>query len=81
MRLFRKSTLFTLLLSGLLVGGTVSSKAGQESDCTKDIRKSEQKLAKEIDKHGMFSREAEKARRNLEKSRTKCWIAQTHKKR
>jgi|WetSurMetagenome_2_1015567.scaffolds.fasta_scaffold976681_2 hypothetical protein len=79
MRLSRKGALLTILLGGFL--GVVPSRAGQENDCVKDIRKAEQEVTKEIDKHGMFSKQAAKAQRKLDKARTKCWIAQTHKKR
>ncbi len=72
MRTFRKTTLISLVLSGCLLGGLVPLKADQRSDCEKRIHKAEQKLDKEIRKHGEHSHQAEKSRHDLEKARERC---------
>ena len=72
MHIFRKTTLISLVLSGCLLGGVVPLQADQRKDCEKRIRKAEQNLDKEVRKHGEHSRQAEKRRHELEKTRENC---------
>ncbi len=72
MRTFRQTTLISLVLSGCLLGGLVPLKADQRSDCEKRIHKAEQRLDKEIRKHGEHSRQAEKRRHELREAREQC---------
>lgn len=72
MRIFRKTTLISLVLSGCLLGGVVPLQADQRRDCEKRIRKAEQNLNKEVRKHGEHSRQAEKRRHELERTRENC---------
>jgi hypothetical protein len=71
MHIFRK-TMISLVLSGCLLGGVVPLQADRRSDCAKRIRKAEQNLDKEVRKHGEHSRQAEKRRHELEKTRENC---------
>ena len=71
MRIFKK-IMISLVLSGCLLGGVVPLQADRRSDCEKRIRKAEQKLEKEVRKHGERSRQAEKRRHDLERAREQC---------
>jgi len=54
----------------LLVGCMASALAGdRDHDCRERIEKAEAKLRREIDRHGERSRQAEKRRPQLEKTR------------
>jgi hypothetical protein len=72
MTILRKSTLTSLLLGSFLFGGAASLRADRWSDCEKNIQKAEDKLYKEIRKHGEYSRQAETRRRELEQARYGC---------
>ena len=72
MTILRKTTLTALLLGSCLIGGVVSLQADHRSDCEKRIRKAEDKLYKEVRKHGQYSRQAENRRRDLDEARYGC---------
>ena len=72
MTILRKTTLTSLILGSCLFGGTVSLQADHRSDCEKNIQKAEDKLYKEIRKHGEYSRQAENKRRDLDQAREGC---------
>lgn len=72
MTILRKTTLTALLLGSCLFGGVVSLQADHRSDCEKRIQKAEDKLYKEIRKHGEHSRQAENRRRDLDQARYGC---------
>ena len=72
MLIFQKTTLISLVLSGCLLGAVVPLQADQRRDCEKNIRKAEQNLNKEVKKHGEHSRQAEKRRQELERTRENC---------
>jgi F0F1-type ATP synthase membrane subunit b/b' len=69
--MFQKTHLVAAVLGGfLLVGSVVPSVAAD--NCEEHVRKAEEKLKKEIDRHGEQSSQAEHARRDVEKQRDKC---------
>src|SRR5262245_48635174 len=72
MTILRKTILTSLLLGSCLLGGVVSLHADNRSDCEKNIQKAEDKLYKEIRKHGEHSRQAANRRRELEQARYGC---------
>ncbi len=43
-----------------------------ESNCVKRMRKAEQKVEKEVKRHGQYSRQAQDARQKLEEARLSC---------
>lgn len=68
-----KSFLFAATLALWMLGGGVAiTKAGAPDDCAKRIQKAEDKLRKEVDKHGEHSPQAEQKRRDLEEVRRSC---------
>lgn len=56
----------------MLGGGVAITKAGAPDDCAKRIQKAEDKLRKEIDKHGEHSPQADQKRRDLDEVRRQC---------
>ena len=72
MHIFRKTALVSLVLSACLFGSVGPLQADQRKDCEKRIHKAEQNLDKEVRKHGEQSRQAEKRRHELEKTRENC---------
>ena len=69
-----KNFLFVLALGVLLLisGAILTRAADHDSNCRKRIHKAEEKLRKEIDRHGERSQQAEKRRRELEEVRRSC---------
>ena len=72
MTILRKTTLTSLLVGSCLFGGVASLQADHRNDCEKRIQKAEDKLYKEIRKHGEYSRQAENRRRELEQASYGC---------
>ena len=72
MTILRKTTLTSLILGSCLFGGAISLQADHRSDCEKNIQKAEDKLYKEIRKHGEYSRQAQNRRQQLEQARYGC---------
>lgn len=69
--MFQKSYLVAAILGGFLLLGAVAPSVAADR-CEEHVRKAEEKLKKEIDRHGEQSSQAEHARRDVEKQRTKC---------
>ena len=69
-----RNALFVAALGAcLLVGGAALAPAGDHaSDCERRIHKAEDKLRKEIDRHGEHSPQAEQKRHDLEEVRRSC---------
>jgi hypothetical protein len=68
----RYKTLFvSAMLGGSLLVGTVAPSVAADK-CGEHVRKAEDKLRKEIDRHGESSRQAEHARHDLETQRANC---------
>jgi len=69
-----KNILFVPALGVLLLisGASFTRAADRDSDCRKRVHKAEEKLRKEIDRHGERSQQAEKRRRELEEARRSC---------
>ena len=71
--MFRKNTVVAAMLGGaLLIGGALPSLADSRHDCEKRIRKAEDNLQREMQRHGERSREAERRRHDLERERQNC---------
>ena len=69
-----KSILFVPALGVLLLAGGVVRTQASDKDrhCQQRIHKAEEKLQKEIDRHGEHSRQAEKRRHELEEAKRSC---------
>ena len=69
-----KNILFVPALGVLLLaGGVARAQAGdRDRQCEQRIHRAEEKLRKEIDRHGEHSRQAEKRRHDLEEARRSC---------
>ena len=69
-----KSILFVPALGVLLLtGGVARTQAGDnDRQCEQRIHRAEEKLRKEIDRHGEQSPQAEKRRHELEEARRSC---------
>lgn len=71
-----KSILFVVALGvWLLAGGVAPAHAGDrdhDRKCEKRIHKAEEKLRKEVERHGEQSRQAEQKRHELEEARRSC---------
>ena len=69
-----KNILFVPALGVLLLAGGVARTQASDNDrqCQQRIHRAEEKLRKEIDRHGEHSRQAEKRRHDLEEARRSC---------
>ncbi len=69
-----KATLLAAALGGLLLLGSATPTQARDRDdkCAQRIHKAEEKLEREIHRHGEHSRQARNSRRNLEKARASC---------
>ena len=69
-----KSILFVPALGVLLLAGGVARTQASDNDrqCQQRIHRAEEKLRKEIDRHGEHSRQAEKRRHELEEAQRSC---------
>lgn len=69
-----KNILFVAALGvWLLVGGVAPTQAGDhDRQCEKRIHRAEEKLRREINRHGEASRQAERQRHELEEARRSC---------
>ena len=57
----------------LLVGGVARTQAGDsDRQCQQRVHRAEEKLRKEIDRHGEHIRQAERRRHELEEARRSC---------
>ena len=73
-RTLGRATFLAAALGGfLLLGSTAPVQARDRDDrCARRIHQAEEKLEKEIRRHGEHSRQAEKRRRELENARRGC---------
>lgn len=69
-----KSILLAAALSGFaLLGGAAPTHArDRDNNCAQRVRKAEANLRHEVERHGEYSRQAAKRRRQLEAAREKC---------
>jgi hypothetical protein len=67
--MYGKTILATLVGATLLVGGALPSIA---DDCEKRVRKAEQNLRREIDRHGEHGKDVGRFKRDLERERENC---------
>ena len=69
-----KNILFVAALGVLLLAGGVARTQASDNDrqCQQRIHRAEEKLRKEIDRHGEHSRQAEKRRHELEEAQRSC---------
>jgi len=69
-----KNILFVPALGVLLLAGGVARTQASDNDrqCQQRIHRAEEKLRKEIDRHGEHSRQAEKRRHELEEAQRSC---------
>jgi hypothetical protein len=70
--MFGKTTVVAVLGGALLVAGALPAVADARKDCEKRIRKAEQNLQREIERHGEHGKDVEKRRRELERQRENC---------
>jgi hypothetical protein len=70
------SILFVAALGVWLLAGGVAPAHADDRDhdrkCEKRIHRAEEKLRKEVDRHGEHSRQAERKRHELEEARRSC---------
>jgi len=78
----RNVKMFAILLGALVMfGGAGSASAmGDDRDdaCYRKVREEERELNRAIERHGMYSRQANHERRDLEKAREKCHEYREH---
>jgi len=69
-----KNILFVPALGVLLLAGGVARTQASDNNrrCEQRIHQAEEKLRREIDRHGEHSRQAEKRRHELEQARRSC---------
>ena len=69
-----KNILFAAGLGVLLLAGGVARMQASDQDrqCQQRIHRAEEKLRKEVDRHGEHSRQAEKRRHELEEAQRSC---------
>jgi len=74
----RNLKIFTILLGALVMfGGAGSARAignDREDACYRKVHEEERELNRAIERHGMYSRQADHERRDLEKAREKCEV-------
>jgi len=72
----RNLKMFAILLGALVMfggAGPTSAMGGDRDDaCYRKVREEERELNRAIERHGMYSRQADHERRDLEKAREKC---------
>ncbi len=69
-----KATLLAAALGGFLLLGSAAPAQARDRDdkCAQRIRQTEAQLQREIQRHGEYSRQAQKRRHELEKAREGC---------
>jgi ribosome-associated translation inhibitor RaiA len=69
-----KASLLAAVLSAfLLFGGAAPAQAhDRDNDCYRRIHRAEEKLEREIHRHGPNSRQAQRRRHDLEEARERC---------
>jgi len=72
-KMLLKSTLAASLAGGLfLFGGVATVRAGDYDSCRRNVEKWESRLHRDIDRHGVDSRQANHDRHELNEAREKC---------
>ena len=69
--MFQKTCLVAAMLCGFVLGGIFPPSVAAD-DCRERVRRAEENLKREIDRHGERSKKAEQARRDLERERSQC---------
>jgi hypothetical protein len=75
--MFCKKTLVATLLGGFLLFGTLTPTVVAD-DCKERVRKAEEKVKKETDRHGEHSKQADQARHERDRVRKDCHMEQAH---
>lgn len=75
-----KAPLLAAALGGFLLLGVAAPAQARDRDdkCVQRIHKAEERLKKEVRRHGEHSRQAEKRRHELEDAREKCHRGRDH---
>ncbi len=70
-----KASLLAAVLSAFLLfcGATPAQAHDGDGNCARRIHRAEEKLEREIYRHGPYSRQAEKRRHELEEARERCY--------
>ena len=78
----RNLKMFAILLGALVMfggAGSASAMGGDRDDaCYRKVREEERELNRAIERHGLYSRQANHERRDLEKAREKCGEFRDH---
>lgn len=72
-KMILKSALASALAAGfLLIGGATAVRADDHDSCRRNVDKWEDKLERDIDQHGTYSRQANHDRHELAEARENC---------
>jgi len=74
--MLQKSRFVALVLGGLLLVGSAMPMVADT--CEDRLRRDDEKVKRETEHHGEHSKQAESARRNLEKDRANCHVDEHH---
>jgi hypothetical protein len=73
------TTLSIVLGALVMFGGAGTAKAdGREDACYRNVQQQERELNRAIERHGLYSRQADHERRDVERAREKCRIIREH---
>lgn len=72
--MLRRSGVAAAVLSGILLIGTAVPSLARDRGCENRVRKAEQNLHKEIQRHGEHSKQARQRREQLERERANCRV-------
>ena len=70
--LLRTTLVFTLAAGFMLFGNTLITRADDRDSCYRNVQNWEQKLDRDIDRHGVNSRQANHDRHELGEARESC---------
>jgi hypothetical protein len=78
----RNSITLAIVLGALVMfGGAGTAKAdGREDACYRNVQQQERELNRAIERHGLYSRQADHERRDVERAREKCRIIHDHER-
>jgi len=72
-KLFWKTALATVLAGGFLaLGGATPARAADQNSCRRNVEKWESHLDRDIEQHGVYSRQANHDRHELAEARENC---------
>jgi hypothetical protein len=71
-KIIQQAAVLTVLLGGFVAMGGIATTARADDDCYRRIDQQEQKLRRDIDRHGFNSRQADRDRRELAHLRGRC---------